>query len=52
VTLENLRVIAADRGVVEDNLARGMTTHHHPFAEQLDQLSRTASLDDHQDGHD
>ncbi len=52
MAFEDLRMVPADGGVVEHDLARRMPPHHHPLSEQFDQLPRTTALDDLQYCHE
>ncbi len=40
VALQDLRMVPADGGVVQNNLAVGMAAHHHPLAEKFQNLAR------------
>jgi hypothetical protein len=51
VAFENLRVVPADGGVVEDDLATGMTPEDDTLPRQGDNLSRRSTLHQLEDRH-
>jgi hypothetical protein len=51
MAFENLGVVTADGRIVEHDLTRGVTPHHHPIARQFDNLAGATPLDDFQYRH-